>query len=302
MAKKNTSTSVPADQKTTSTNVRDLARSVSPSAPQAPDYPLRSTPLVLTLWAADGDKAELQRLGFDFDNIIWRFFDIQPMAKYLRPKGKVAGKEGSDPQYKLIEASEEFNLRMTSQINMLASHLESIPRTDRDPVQHCAVDDAFNTVRLTGLLMEDFVGVDLLSSLEEASPPEAVWPPEGLNTRILSIDTYVTASSPRTQADWYTERAAVSQSMRTAPMATNTRACYQSWVSLSSTRTPFAHTPSIGKNVSQQRMPLSQNAGTVTPTDALNKAWASMTENHSTHGSTLLQDHLGLFRSRGRSL
>jgi hypothetical protein len=77
---------------------------------------------VITLWAANGDKAELQRLGFDFDDVIWRSFDIQPMAKHLRPKDSVAGKEGSNPQYKLMEASEEFSLRMTSQSNLLSSH------------------------------------------------------------------------------------------------------------------------------------------------------------------------------------
>jgi hypothetical protein len=33
---------------------------------------------VVTLWAANGDKAELQRLGSDFDDVIWRSFDIQP--------------------------------------------------------------------------------------------------------------------------------------------------------------------------------------------------------------------------------
>jgi hypothetical protein len=193
MAKNKSSVCDP-DQKTTSSDIRDLARSVSASAPQAPDYPPRSTPLVVTLWAANGDKAELQKLGFDFDNVIWRSFDIQPMTKHLRPKGKVAGKEGLNPQYKLIEASEEFNLGMTTQNNLLASYTEGIPRADRDPVQHCAVDDAFNTVRLTGLLLEDFADVDALSSLEDASLSEAVWPPEGQNTRILSIDTYVTTS------------------------------------------------------------------------------------------------------------
>jgi hypothetical protein len=42
------------------------------------------------------------------------------MAKYLRPNGKVATK-GFHGQYKLIEASEEFGLRMTSQKNLLGS-------------------------------------------------------------------------------------------------------------------------------------------------------------------------------------
>jgi hypothetical protein len=200
MAKNKSSVGDP-DQKTTSSSIRDLARSVSASAPQAPDYPLRSTPLVVTLWAANGDKAELQRLGFDFNDVIWRSFDIQPMAKDLRPKGKVAGKEGLNPQYKLREASEEFHIPMTSQNDLLANHSGYIARTDRDPVQHCAVDDASNTVRLTGLLIEEFAAVDVLSSLEEASAPETVWPPEGPNTRILSIDTYVTALSLSTNTD-----------------------------------------------------------------------------------------------------
>jgi hypothetical protein len=42
------------------------------------------------------------------------------MAKYLRPNGKVATK-GFHGQYKLIEALEEFGLRMTSQRNLLGS-------------------------------------------------------------------------------------------------------------------------------------------------------------------------------------
>jgi hypothetical protein len=128
------------------------------------------------------------------------------MAKDLRPKGKVAGKEGLNPQYKLREASEEFHIPMTSQNDLLANHSGYIARTDRDPVQHCAVDDASNTVRLTGLLIEEFAAVDVLSSLEEASAPETVWPPEGPNTRILSIDTYVTALSLSTNTDWYVYR------------------------------------------------------------------------------------------------
>jgi hypothetical protein len=52
--------------------------------------------------------------------IFWRWYDIQPMAKYLRPNGKVAVK-GLNGQYKLIEASEEFGLRITSQRNLLGS-------------------------------------------------------------------------------------------------------------------------------------------------------------------------------------
>jgi hypothetical protein len=58
------------------------------------------------------------------------------MAEYLSSSIKVAVK-GLGNQYKLMEASEEFNLCMTSQSNLLASHLEGIPRTDRDPVQYC---------------------------------------------------------------------------------------------------------------------------------------------------------------------
>jgi hypothetical protein len=102
-----------------------------------------------------------------------------------------------EQQSRLVGGSARQQLHLlvlVVQSNLPSSHLKGIPRTDRDPLQHCAVDDAFNTVRLTGLLMEDFAGVDLLSSLEEVSPSEAVWPPEGLNTRIFSIDTYVTDS------------------------------------------------------------------------------------------------------------
>jgi hypothetical protein len=111
--------------------------------------------------------------------------------------GEVAGKEGSNPQYKLMEASEEFDYRMTLQRDLLTNHSKSIPRTDRSHMRHCAMDDAFNTVRLTGLLMEDFAGVDLLSSLELASLLSTVWPPEGLNTSILSIDSCTWLYLPR---------------------------------------------------------------------------------------------------------
>lgn len=173
-----------------SSDIRDLAVSLSPVAFLASDYPYQTTPLVVTFWNAHGDKAELQKLGFEFENLVWRSFDIQPMAKYLRPHGKVASK-GQNGQYKLVEASEEFGLPVTSQKKLLAEYRNSQPRTDREPVQHCAVDDAVNTVKLTGLLVEDLAKTDLLSSMQDGAPPKTIWPPDGLNTRLISIDTYV---------------------------------------------------------------------------------------------------------------
>jgi hypothetical protein len=111
----------------------------------------------------------LQKLGFDFDKIVWRSFDVQPMAKCLRPYGKVASK-GYNSQYKLVEASEEFGLGMTSQKKLLDRYLDGEPRTERDPVQHCAVEDAVNTMKLTGLLMADLADIDLMSSIYEGFP------------------------------------------------------------------------------------------------------------------------------------
>lgn len=196
------------EERSTSSDIRDLAWSLSPAAFYAFDYPHQSTPLVITFWNAHGDKAELQKLGFDFDNLVWRSFDIQPMAKYVRPYGKVASK-GHNGQYKLVEASEEFGLPMTSQEKLIARYQDGEPRTDREPVQHCAVDDAVNTVRLTGLLLEDLAKLDLLSSVENDAPSQTVWPPDGLNIRLISIDTYVSVLPSRTKADCYTEKPAV---------------------------------------------------------------------------------------------
>lgn len=183
------------EERSTSSDIRDLAWSVSPAAFYALDYPIQATPLVITFWNAHGDKAELERLGFEFDNLVWRSFDIQPMAKYMRPSGRVARK-GSNGQYRLVEASEEFGLSMTSQMKLLASHPDGVERTDRYPVQHCAVDDAVSTLTLTGLLMEDLAKQDLLSSIQNGDPPKTVWPPDGLNIRLISIDTYVYVPSP----------------------------------------------------------------------------------------------------------
>ncbi|KEQ79046.1 hypothetical protein M438DRAFT_349999 [Aureobasidium pullulans EXF-150] len=61
-------------------------------------------PIIATLFNAHGDREALQSLGFDCDAVFWRTFDVQPMAKQLRLKSKVAGK-GKGGQYKLIEAS-----------------------------------------------------------------------------------------------------------------------------------------------------------------------------------------------------
>jgi len=180
----------PKEERPTSSSIHDLARSLSPAAFYASDYPLRTTPLVITFWNAHGDKAELQKLGFGFDDLVWRSFDIQPMAKYLRPYGKVASK-GYNGQYKLVEASEEFGLSMTSQMKLLTCYPNGEPRTDRHPLQHCAVEDAVNTLMLTGSLMEELARLDHSSSIQTGGPPKTVWPPDGLNIRLLSIDTYV---------------------------------------------------------------------------------------------------------------
>ncbi|THY86705.1 hypothetical protein D6C95_07516 [Aureobasidium pullulans] len=61
-------------------------------------------------------------------------------------------------------------------------------RTAQSTVQHCAVDDATNTVLLTVQLLKDAAEVHGLRSLEETSPPKSEWPPNGHNMRIVSID------------------------------------------------------------------------------------------------------------------
>jgi len=180
----------PKEEKSTSSSIHDLARALSAAAFYARDYPLQTTPLVITFWNAHGDKAESQKLGFEFDDLVWRSFDIQPMAKYLRPYGKVASK-GYNGQYKLVGASEEFGLSMTSQMKLLTWYPNGHQRTDRHPVQHCAVEDAVNTLMLTGSLMEELARLDHLSSIQTGAPPQTVWPPDGLNIRLISIDTYV---------------------------------------------------------------------------------------------------------------
>ncbi|TIA44832.1 hypothetical protein D6C77_10782 [Aureobasidium pullulans] len=60
---------------------------------------------------------------------------------------------------------------------------------DPSTIQHCAVDDATNTVLLTVQLLKDAAEVPGLKSLEETSPPKPEWPPNGHNMRIVSIDT-----------------------------------------------------------------------------------------------------------------
>ncbi|THX09130.1 hypothetical protein D6D13_06180 [Aureobasidium pullulans] len=60
---------------------------------------------------------------------------------------------------------------------------------DQSTIQHCAVDDATNTVLLTVQLLKDAAEVHGLKNLEETSPPKSEWPPNGHNMRIVSIDT-----------------------------------------------------------------------------------------------------------------
>jgi hypothetical protein len=72
---------------------------------------------------------------------------------------------------------------------LLDQYADGEARKERYPVQHCAMEDAVNTVKLTGLLMEDLASIDFVSSIYEGLPPKTVWPPDGFNTRILSIDT-----------------------------------------------------------------------------------------------------------------
>jgi hypothetical protein len=64
------------EQEATSRNIRDLARSLAPAAFYASDYPATAVSLVGTFWAAGNDKAELQKLGLDIDNLFWRWYDI----------------------------------------------------------------------------------------------------------------------------------------------------------------------------------------------------------------------------------
>lgn len=174
--------------KTTSSWVHDLSSAVSSVASSRPYRSQGRIPCIATFFNAHGDREALQTLGFDCDAVFSKSFDVQPMAKQLRPKGKVAGK-GTGGQYKLIEASEEFGLRMTTQRELQARYPGDTPRDDRVPVQHCAVDDATSTVLLTVKLLEDAAEVHGLNSLEETGPPKSVWPPNGPNIRIVSIDT-----------------------------------------------------------------------------------------------------------------
>jgi hypothetical protein len=60
---------------------------------------------------------------------------------------------------------------MTSQKMLLNRYADGEARTERYPVQHCAVEDAVNTVKLTGLLMEDLASIDFVLGICEGSPP-----------------------------------------------------------------------------------------------------------------------------------
>lgn len=174
--------------KTTSSCVHDLSFAVSSEASSRPYRSQNHPPIIATFFNAHGDREALYGLGFDCDAVFLEIFDVQPMAKQLRPKGKVAGK-GTGGQYKLIEACEEFGLRMTTQRELQARYPGDTPRDERVPVQHCAVDDATSTVLLTVNLLKDAAEVHGLNALEEANSPKSVWPPDGHNIRIVSIDT-----------------------------------------------------------------------------------------------------------------
>ncbi|CAD0112301.1 unnamed protein product [Aureobasidium uvarum] len=175
-------------QDCTSSNIHDLVWSFSSAAYLSSDLPQNHLPIVTTFWDAKGDKQQLQSFGFDFDKYIWRSFDIQPMIKHQRPRGKVASK-GPTGQYKLIEAFEEFGRGMTTQKRLLERYPDGMARLDNDDVQHCAVTDATSTVKLTGELLEDIAQVDEVRSIEEGTPPKTAWPTNGPNIRILSLDT-----------------------------------------------------------------------------------------------------------------
>ncbi|THZ54916.1 hypothetical protein D6C86_09065 [Aureobasidium pullulans] len=151
--------------KTTSSCVHDLSSAVSSKASSRPYRLQDRIPCIATFFTAHGDREALVSLGLDCDAVFSKTFDVQPMAKQLRPKGKVAGK-GTGGQYKLIEASEEFGLRMTTQRELQARYPGDTPRDDRDAAE-----------------------VHGLNSLEETGPPKSVWPPNGPNIRIVSIDT-----------------------------------------------------------------------------------------------------------------
>ncbi|THY51040.1 hypothetical protein D6C98_05783 [Aureobasidium pullulans] len=60
-------------------------------------------PIIATFSNAHGDKEALQSLGFDCDAVFWRTFDVQQMAKQLRPKGK------SSPDSRLPASLEWLN-------------------------------------------------------------------------------------------------------------------------------------------------------------------------------------------------
>jgi hypothetical protein len=94
------------------------------------------------------------------------------------------------------ETSQQVASASASMTKLLGSYPKGIPRIDRDSLQHCAIDDAVNTVRLTGSLLENLAGIDLESSFQKGFPPRTVWPPDGFNIRLMSIDTYVTSSLP----------------------------------------------------------------------------------------------------------
>ena len=117
--------------------------------------------------------------------------DIQPIARQLRPNGVLASKPAGSyhsksavvlletrslPALELIEASRAFGLRMTTQSELdqvAVGAGQHFVRTESFPVQHNAQDDAFNTVKLTVIM------------IKEGSP---VWPPKGPNVRIFAVD------------------------------------------------------------------------------------------------------------------
>ncbi|THX46194.1 hypothetical protein D6D08_10305 [Aureobasidium pullulans] len=156
-------------------DVNDLCALVNQGIEHIPDFPRDHTPTILSLWAASGDEQRMKNAGIDMAQTFWRMVDIQPIARQLRPNGVLASKPAGS-YHKLIEASREFGLRMTTQSELdqvAVGAGQHFVRTESFPVQHNAQDDAFNTVKLTVIM------------IKEGSP---VWPPKGPNVRIFAVD------------------------------------------------------------------------------------------------------------------
>ncbi|THX12412.1 hypothetical protein D6D13_04418, partial [Aureobasidium pullulans] len=172
-------------------DVNDLCALVNQGIEHIPDFPRDHTPTILSLWAASGDEQRMKNAGIDMAQTFWRMVDIQPIARQLRPNGVLASKPAGS-YHKLIEASREFGLRMTTQSELdqvAVGAGQHFVRTESFPVQHNAQDDAFNTVKLTVIM------------IKEDSP---VWPPKGPNVRIFAVDLHPVRGSkyPHYISEW----------------------------------------------------------------------------------------------------